>query len=470
MKNLILLLVCSASCYFSNAQDFTGIWKGVLEVQNTQLPLIFKIRKTDSVYISTMDSPAQGAKDISVDNTLIKDSTVIFSIKNLGLSYKGTIKKSNSISGIFRQGGTILSLDLVKKADSKRVNRPQEPISPFPYRNEIVSFQNKEGINLSGTLSFPSEIDKTIPIVILISGSGPQNRDSEVFGHKPFLVITDYLVKNKMGVLRFDDRGVGQSQGDFAKATTQDFANDVASAVDYLSSRKDVNFKEIGLIGHSEGGIIASMVANKRDAVDFIILLASPGLKGKELLLSQSEALLKKNGMSNIEIAKIDKINRKSYSYIERIKETNKLKKKLKSHLQNALKKYNFLYQKPTQISDEEFIDNLVNQMSSPWFIFFVKYNPENDLKKVKCPVLAINGENDLQVLPYKNLIAIDKALSRGKNKNYTIKTIPDLNHLFQESETGLPIEYQKIEQTFSPKVLKLMVDWIKENKVFTIK
>ncbi|WP_394348842.1 alpha/beta hydrolase family protein [Aquimarina intermedia] len=307
-------------------------------------------------------------------------------------------------------------------------------------------------------------------MVILISGSGPQNRDSEVFGHKPFLVITDYLVKNKIAVLRFDDRGVGQSQGDFSKATTLDFADDVASAVDYLSSRKDFNFKEIGLIGHSEGGIIAAMVANKRDAVDFIILLASPGLKGKELLLSQSEALLKKSGMSNVEIAKIERINRESYSYVERIKKRNKLRKKLKSHLENALKKYNFLYQKPTQISDQQFIDNLVNQMSSPWFTFFVKYNPEKHLKKVKCPVLAINGEHDLQVLPYDNLIAIDKALSRGKNKNYNIKTIPDLNHLFQESETGLPIEYQKIEQTFSSKVLKLMVDWIKENKVITVK
>nr|WP_246131402.1 alpha/beta hydrolase [Aquimarina intermedia] len=303
-----------------------------------------------------------------------------------------------------------------------------------------------------------------------MSGSGPQNRDSEVFGHKPFLVITDYLVKNKIAVLRFDDRGVGQSQGDFSKATTLDFADDVASAVDYLSSRKDFNFKEIGLIGHSEGGIIAAMVANKRDAVDFIILLASPGLKGKELLLSQSEALLKKSGMSNVEIAKIERINRESYSYVERIKKRNKLRKKLKSHLENALKKYNFLYQKPTQISDQQFIDNLVNQMSSPWFTFFVKYNPEKHLKKVKCPVLAINGEHDLQVLPYDNLIAIDKALSRGKNKNYNIKTIPDLNHLFQESETGLPIEYQKIEQTFSSKVLKLMVDWIKENKVITVK
>ncbi|TYP76978.1 hypothetical protein BD809_101124 [Aquimarina intermedia] len=284
------------------------------------------------------------------------------------------------------------------------------------------------------------------------------------------MVITDYLVKNKIAVLRFDDRGVGQSQGDFSKATTLDFADDVASAVDYLSSRKDFNFKEIGLIGHSEGGIIAAMVANKRDAVDFIILLASPGLKGKELLLSQSEALLKKSGMSNVEIAKIERINRESYSYVERIKKRNKLRKKLKSHLENALKKYNFLYQKPTQISDQQFIDNLVNQMSSPWFTFFVKYNPEKHLKKVKCPVLAINGEHDLQVLPYDNLIAIDKALSRGKNKNYNIKTIPDLNHLFQESETGLPIEYQKIEQTFSSKVLKLMVDWIKENKVITVK
>lgn len=174
--------------------------------------------------------------------------------------------------------------------------------------------------------------------------------------------------------------------------------------------------------------------------------------------------------MSNVEIAKIERINRKSYSYIERIKKRNKLRKKLKSHLQNALKKYRFLYQKPTQISDQQFINNLVNQMSSPWFTFFVKYNPENHLKKVKCPVLAINGENDLQVLPYENLIAIDKALSRGKNKNYIIKTIPDLNHLFQESETGLPIEYQKIEQTFSPKVLKLMVGWIKENKDITVK
>lgn len=461
MKKNILILVCCLSCCFCYAQDFTGIWEGDLEVQNTKIPLVFKIKK-DSVYTSTMDSPDQGAKDVLVDVTTVKGSVVTFSIKNSGIFYEGKIENDSLISGTFKQGVAILPLDLIKKKDkSKRVNRPQEPIPPHSYKNEDVTFKNKQGVKFSGTLSLPNKIDGIFPAVILISGSGPQNRDSELFGHKPFLVIADYLVKREIAVLRFDDRGVGLSKGNHNTATTLDFADDVEAAFSFLSKRKNIDSKKIGLIGHSEGGMIASMIASRLKNIDFIVLLATPGLQGDKILLSQSKLLLTKTGKNKEDIDKISRINKKSYRLIQKNKNVDQLKIKLVSHLNSSQKKYNFLLDKPKQINSDDYVKSLISQMISPWFTFFINYDPKNALERVKCPVLAINGKNDVQVASGKNLNAIRKALQKGKNKDYVIKELPKLNHLFQESNTGLPHEYSRIEQTFSPIALKVMGDWI---------
>ncbi|GGX07073.1 alpha/beta hydrolase family protein [Aquimarina muelleri] len=307
----------------------------------------------------------------------------------------------------------------------------------------------------------PNKIDGIFPAVILISGSGPQNRDSELFGHKPFLVIADYLVKREIAVLRFDDRGVGLSKGNHNTATTLDFADDVEAAFSFLSKRKNIDSKKIGLIGHSEGGMIASMIASRLKNIDFIVLLATPGLQGDKILLSQSKLLLTKTGKNKEDIDKISRINKKSYRLIQKNKNVDQLKIKLVSHLNSSQKKYNFLLDKPKQINSDDYVKSLISQMISPWFTFFINYDPKNALERVKCPVLAINGKNDVQVASGKNLNAIRKALQKGKNKDYVIKELPKLNHLFQESNTGFPHEYSRIEQTFSPIALKVMGDWI---------
>jgi hypothetical protein len=353
-------------------------------------------------------------------------------------------------------------MNLSRNAIEKEVvKRPQEPLKPYIYYSEEVTFQNKSAnISLAGTLTLPSK-DGNFPVVILISGSGPQNRDEELMGHKPFLVISDYLTKNGIAVLRYDDRGVGQSTGDFKTATSADFATDVQSAVAYLKTRKEINKKKIGLVGHSEGGIIAPMVAAKSKDVSFIVLLAGTGIPGDQLLLLQQELISKASGVSDSDIKKSIEMNTKIFEIVVKSNDTKKLKLDVTNLINDTLKN-----DKNAKIPEGEmqvdYIKNQVDQMTSPWMQYFIKYNPAIVLEQVKCPVLAINGEKDLQVPPKENLMAIKNALLKGGNKNVKTKEFPNLNHLFQESKSGSPDEYATIEQTFSPVALEEVMNWIK--------
>ena len=303
--------------------------------------------------------------------------------------------------------------------------------------------------------------DGIFPVVILITGSGPQNRDEELLGHKPFLIISDYLTKNEIAVLRYDDRGVGQSTGDFNTATSADFATDVESAIAYLKTRKEINKNKIGLIGHSEGGLIAPIVASKSKDVNFIVLLAGTGIQGDKLLLLQQELIAKANGVSEAEIEKTIQNNSKVIEMVVKSNDNQKLKTDL-TKLINELLENEPNTEIPNGMSKEEFVSMQVNEISTPWMVYFMKFNPVITLEKVKCPVLAVNGEKDLQVPPKENLTAIKNALKKGGNKNVTTIEFPNLNHLFQECETGSPNEYATIEQTISPIVLKEITRWIK--------
>ncbi|HAH58159.1 MAG TPA: alpha/beta hydrolase, partial [Bacteroidales bacterium] len=304
MKTISILIVTLLISHVLTAQDITGQWNGILNVPGIQLRLVFNVSKSDKGYSSTMDSPDQGANDIPVTNTTFENSNIKFEVANLRIEYIGELK-GNEIIGTFKQAGQEFPMNLSRKAIEKEViKRPQEPSKPYNYYSEEVTFQNtKANILLAGTLTLP-EKEGNFPVVILITGSGPQNRDEELLGHKPFLVIADYLTKNGIGVLRYDDRGVGQSTGDFKAATTADFATDVESAIEYLKTRKEVNVHKIGLIGHSEGGIIAPMVASASNDVSFIVLLAGTGIRGDKLLLLQQELIAKANGVSETEIEK----------------------------------------------------------------------------------------------------------------------------------------------------------------------
>ena len=461
MRTISILLITFLISITATAQDITGKWNGALKVQGTQLRIVFNVTKSGETFSSTMDSPDQGANGIPVTKTTFENSKIKFEVANARIEYDGELN-GDEITGTFKQGGQVFPMNLSRKAIEKEVvKRPQEPSKPYSYYSEDVTFQNpKANISLAGTLTLP-EKEGVFPVVVLITGSGPQNRDEELVGHKPFLVISDYLTKNGIAVLRYDDRGVAESKGDFKTATTADFATDVESAITYLKTRKEINKKQIGLVGHSEGGLIAPMVASKSKDVSFIVLLAGTGIQGDKLLLLQQELIAKANGASESDIKKSVQANANLFKMVLQSNDNQKLKADLTNKINEIVKNDNSS-EIPKGMTKDQYIALQVDQITSPWMEYFMKYNPVPALEKVKCAVLAVNGEKDLQVPPKENLIAIKNALAKGGNKNVTTIEFPNLNHLFQECKTGSPNEYASIEQTFSPRALAEITQWIK--------
>lgn len=462
MKKIAFTIVAGLISLTFFGQEIAGQWNGVLKVPGAQLRLVFDIQKTANGISATMDSPDQGAKGIPVSTSNFENSVLKITVANLKIEYEGTLGKDNIILGNFKQAGQSFPMNLSKeKVEKEALIRPQEPQKPYPYYSEEVTFQNETAhISLAGTLTLPKK-EGNFPVVILISGSGPQNRDEEIFGHKPFLVISDYLTKNGIGVFRYDDRGIGQSKGNFKTATSADFATDVESAITYLKTRKEINKNKIGLIGHSEGGIIAPMVASKSKDVAFIVLLAGTGIQGDQLVLLQQQLIGKASGVSDEELQKSKLANRKVFDIVNKSTSLEQLQIDLTNYIKQTLKD-NPNGEKPAEMSDDDFIKLQLKQIATPWMYYFIRYNPAPTLEKVKCPVLALNGEKDLQVPPKENLAAIKEALSKGGNKKVTVKELANLNHLFQECKTGSPQEYATIEQTFSPIALTEILKWIK--------
>lgn len=466
-KGLIILFMLFSFTVFpqqKNELNFKSFWEGDLKINSISLKIVIKIYENEDKSLGGfLDSPAQGATNIPANFVSLTDDSLIVTIDAIAGKYVGKIQKGKMIiSGNWIQGGRSFPLELKKTEKPFEVKRPQTPAKPYPYNEEEVEFTNtKENFTLAGTFTYPKESGK-FPAVIMITGSGRQDRDESLFGHKPFLVIADYLTRNGIAVLRYDDRSVGKSKGDFQNATTEDFAYDALAAINYLKTRKEVNQKSIGIVGHSEGGLIAPMVANISEDVNFIVLLAAPGARGKELLMLQEELLLRTNGMSENEIAKQLKSSSEAYEII--LNEPDSLK------AYNLLKK---MYEKEiSSLSDEERnnpeyslekFENGARQILGAWFRFFIRYDPRPALENLTIPVLAMNGDKDLQVSSKQNLPIIEKALKSAGNKNYKILELPGLNHLFQHAETGTITEYNRIEETFSEEVLKIIVDWIKE-------
>ena len=460
MKTSILLLFTTLLCLTAFAQDITGTWNGILKVQGTQLRLVFNITKTDTGFSSTMDSPDQKAEGIPMTTTGFENNTLKLGIAMASISYEGVLGGDGNIVGTFKQGALTIPLNLTKGVvEKEKIVRPQDPIKPYPYYSEEVTFINsKAGITLAGTLTLPSKIGK-FPVVVLITGSGPQNRDEELLGHKPFLVLSDYLTKNGIAVLRYDDRGIAESKGDFRTSTTADFADDASAALAYLQTRKEINPKKIGLMGHSEGGVIAPMVASTNKAVAFIVLLAGTGIPGDTLLLMQKALIERAEGATETEVQAGQTANKGAFEIVRNAKSIEQLKTDLTLYYQQMEDK------KPTTEDEKATFDQetqaIVNQLTNPWMQYFIKYDPATALEKVKCPVLAINGAKDLQVPPKENLTAIKTALAKANNKTVTTKVFPNLNHLFQECTTGSPSEYADIQQTFSPTAMTMVTEWI---------
>lgn len=466
MKQLLLAFTACLFSVVSFGQEVTGDWNALLNVMGQELPLVFHISEKDGAYTATMDSPKQGAMGIEVNITTFKNDTLNIEVKNIGMTYSGVYQENGDITGTFQQGGMELPLNLTRELiASKSANRPQEPKRPFPYKEEEVSFENKTaGITLAGTLTIPKSImgNKIYPAVILISGSGPQNRDEELLGHKPFLVLSDYLTRQGFAVLRYDDRGTAESTGDFSSATSEDLATDAQAAFDFLLSRKQIDSKKIGYAGHSEGGLIAPMVAAQNKNVAFIALLAGVGQPGAELLAEQGYLIGKAQGISE-EMLKKNKIGAENiYKIINDNKGNDEvIREKATIYLKNALAQNPEMV--PQGVTVDQLIDQQLEQLMTPWFQYFISSDPRPTLEDIDCPVLAINGSLDLQVPAQQNLALIEKYTKEGGNNDVTTVEIPNLNHLFQTAKTGSPSEYGAIEETFSPVALEIIGTWIKE-------
>jgi len=472
MKKILFFLLLSAGMILAAGNPafaqgkpptskITGSWVGGLKIQGITLTLVMNVKTNDKDSLTvTFDSPDQGAHGIPTTSVMVTADSMVVGVKSIMGSYQGRFTRDYSaLEGRWKQGGLDLPLDLEHKKEDFKRSRPQEPVPPFPYITEEVIVPNaKAGITLAGTLTIPGE-GKGYPGVVLITGSGPQNRDEELMGHKPFLVLADYLSRNGIAVLRCDDRGVGKSGGKFSTATTFDFATDAEAALDFLKSRPEIDTAKLGLIGHSEGGIIAPIIASKRKDVDFIVLMAGTGVTGEMVLMTQAAEIQRADSAKEADIQQGEKMNQKVYDILKKYPDNDKasdLIRKLFQKENDAEKKKG-----SADTMSAASIENSIKTVTSPWFRTFLTLDPQDYLRKIHCYLFAFNGDKDLQVDSKINLPAIEKALIFGGNSKYTIEEIPGANHLFQTAKTGSPSEYGTIEETIQPRVLEMIASWI---------
>jgi len=468
---LLLLFFLSASAPTpARAQDDSarviGSWVGTLDLGAQRLRMVFHIAEEDGKLTATMDSPDQGAAGIPTTTVEFSGKVLTIIIAPIGGEYRGTLRDdATAIDGEWSQGPARLPLMLEPATEAPGVNRPQEPKGPFPYVVEDVSVPTaSDRVTLSGTLTLPHG-PGPFPGAVLVSGSGPQDRNEALMGHKPFLVLADHLTRRGIAVLRYDDRGVGESTGDFATATSEEFAADALSAVEFLANDARVDPRSVGIIGHSEGGLIAPMTAVRSDAVGFIVLLAGPGLPGRDIIQLQG-TLIGEAMKMDPEVMAVSRALRDTlfdivaaepdpYRAAHLLREaTTRARAGVSEEVRARMDQ---------GVDPEEAVEAMIRQVNSPWFRFFLTYDPRPNLSAVRVPVLALNGTKDLQV-PYRvNLHEIGRALEKGGNPDVTIQALEGLNHLFQEAETGTPSEYGSIEETFSPAALETVSAWIVE-------
>ena len=414
MKKVLITLLLAVMTLTGSAQvaeetkALLGAWEGKLQAGLMSLTLIFHFEQADGNVICTMDSPDQSAKGIGCSKEFLSEDSVALKVEGIGATFRAR-RTGDELRGTFMQMGRRFPLTL--KRGVEQLRRPQNPVEPYPYKTEEVTFTNEaDHATLAGTLTYPVGYKgkKRVPVVLMITGSGLENRDEEIFDHKPFLVISDYLARNGIASLRYDDRSFGQSTGGEVKnATTLDFRRDAEAGINFLRSMK--KFGSVGALGHSEGGSIVFMLGST-NAIDFAISMAGPGMKGDTLLTAQVNCAMQLQGQA----------------------------------IQYSVKQYR----------------TMVQASHNAWMDWFLDYDPAADIAGVRCPVLAINGDKDVQVISSLNLPAIERTLP--KNKKTRVKEYPGLNHLFQHCQTGLPTEYRTIEETISPEVLRDIAEWIK--------
>ena len=447
LQVVLCLMLASVS---ARAQGLAGDWMGTLDAGPIKLRLVFHITENEKGLAATFDSPDQNAKGLLVSSVTLNGAAVKLEMPQIGAVYEGQRAADGArIDGTFTQQGQRMPLALTRVTNAAQMERPrpQTPVKPYPYREEDVTIDNASaGVRLAGTLTVPQG-QGPFTAVVLISGSGPQDRNESLMGHAPFLVLADYLTRRGIAVLRYDDRGFGKSTGSFGTATTADFAADAEAALTYLGTRAEIAPRKIGLIGHSEGGVIAPMVAARNTQVAFMVLMAGTGVRGDEVLVTQAAAIVESMGAPTATVDQVTVRQRETLALVKTETDDAALIKKLQDANPGA----------GAQIAGQ------VRQMRSPWFRYFLDYDPAVALRKVTVPVLAINGEKDRQVIPSQNLPAIRTALAAAGNKNVEIVEFASLNHLFQTAKTGAPGEYGDIEETMAPAVLDTIAKWVSQ-------
>lgn len=458
------LSIITANQLFAQNLPFPTIWEGKL----SGIRIILKLSE-DSITkqrIGEFDSPDQGAFGLKISELKITQDSVLAISSQIGGGFLGAFNADKTeLVGDWKQGGGAFPLILKKVDQLAELVRPQTPKAPFPYSEKKVIYYNKDkSIQYGATLTLP-DTNKNVPVVILITGSGQQDRDETLFGHKPFWVIADHLSRNGIAVLRVDDRGVGETTGEVMTATSLDFASDVLVGIEFLKAQKGIDVNKIGLLGHSEGGVIAPLAAIQSTDVAFIVSLAGVGIKGSELMERQLHASYRSMGLNDEEIASLDSLTQMMVDIGDRFSEKDDRRYEFQKGM------YAWLESKPEPFllktgfkgpNADRTIDQMAGRLFLPWMRYFLKYDPETTLAKIKIPVLALNGEKDIQVAAKENLAGFDKFLTQAGNKNFRTISFPNLNHFFQHAETGAVSEYASIEETISPEVLNIIREWIK--------
>jgi pimeloyl-ACP methyl ester carboxylesterase len=445
-------LACFAGSPADDAETIEGLWQGTVSYPGLDLRVVFKIyRAPDGSLTAVMIQPDQGEQEIPVSSLTLVDDRVRLEVPAAGARFEGRLAREGSaIRGRWARGDLSLPLVLIRVTEISRPHRPQTPTPPFPYDVLDVAFVNPFGpAKLAGSLTIPKE-PRPCPAVLLISGGGAQDRDNTILGHRPFLVMADHLTRRGIAVLRVDDRGVGDSTGDRSGATSADYADDALAGVALLKSLAEIDPRRIGLVGHSEGGIIATLAAAQSRDVAFVVLLAAPGLPGERYFDQYDESLGRSLGLPAETIERTRELHHRIYAVLKAEPDRDRAERRIRA-----------LFDRFHPDMPEERLQVSLDRYLRPWFRFMLSHDPADTLARLTCPVLALFGEKDVQVPPEGNADAVRRALAAGGNADSRVEVLPDLNHFFQTATTGAPSEYGEIEQTIEPSVLDLIATWI---------
>ncbi|MHC5063121.1 MAG: alpha/beta hydrolase family protein [Planctomycetota bacterium] len=481
-KGLKFFLTPALLCTLIPAQDLTGTWMGRLDAGAMELRLVLQIEEKEGELAGSMQSPDQSESRFPIDELSFAEGELSWAVNRIGASFRGKLSEDAQVlAGTFTQRGRRMPLSFARVEDGEAAteapNRPQVPKRPYPYREVEVAYSHRPGegvvesfearaadkgsgrVSLAGTLTLP-EGDGPFPAAILISGSGGQDRDESLMGHKPFLVLSDHLTRAGIAVLRYDDRGIADSVGNHSQATTADFADDAHAGLLYLQTHDEIDSAAIGLVGHSEGGVIGPLLASRTEEVAFVVMLAGTGVNGAEILRLQNRLLNRAAGAPPAVVERNARLSEVVITAVLEEEELSAARERIRVELGREYDAMGPILRAQLG-SKEDFIKKSGDPMLTTWMRFFLRYEPAEALRRLSCPVLALNGDLDKQVDAGQNLPAIRAALAEGPNEDYTEQRFPGLNHLFQRAQTGAVAEYAEIEETMNQEVMELISTWI---------